>query len=102
MSKLPLRDGDGLRQQAGVAMDLALLAVQAGFCPAGDVVGKASIDKPRGHKTPRGQPPRMGNAVHMQKYIFLQFCRDDETKNFRGNIPNQALSACLSESKFEG
>jgi hypothetical protein len=29
MSKAPLMDGDGLRQQAGVAVDLALLAVQA-------------------------------------------------------------------------
>ncbi len=29
MSKAPLMDGDGLRQQAGVAVDLAPLAVQA-------------------------------------------------------------------------
>jgi hypothetical protein len=66
MSKLPLRDGDGLWQQAGVAVDLALLAVQAGFCPAGDVVGEAAApDKPRRHKVPRGQPLRVGNAVQM-------------------------------------
>ncbi len=70
MSKLPLRDGDGLRQQAGVVVNLALLAVQAGFCPAGDVAGEAAPDKPRRHKAPRGQPPRMGNAVQMQKSIF--------------------------------
>ncbi len=54
MSKPPLRDGDGLRQQAGVAVDIAPLAVQAGFCPAGDVVGEAAPDKPRRQKAPRG------------------------------------------------
>ncbi len=59
MSKLLLRDGDGQRQQAGVAVDLALLAVQAGFCPADDVVGEAAPDKPRRHKTLRGKPPRV-------------------------------------------
>jgi hypothetical protein len=42
MSKPLLRDGDGLRQQAGVAVDLAPLAVHAGFCPAGDIVGEAT------------------------------------------------------------
>jgi hypothetical protein len=44
MSKPPLRDRDGLQQQVGVAMDLALLAVQAEFFPAGDIVGKAAPD----------------------------------------------------------
>jgi hypothetical protein len=37
-SKLSLRDGDGLQQQGGVAVDLALLAVQAGSRPCGDVI----------------------------------------------------------------
>jgi hypothetical protein len=46
MSKPPLRDRNGLRQQAGVAMDLALLAVEAESCPADYVIGKAVPDKP--------------------------------------------------------
>ena len=70
MSKPPLRDGDGLQQQEGVAVDLALLAVQAGFCLAGEVVGEAAPDKPRRHMALRGQPPRMGNVVQLQKYVF--------------------------------
>jgi hypothetical protein len=61
MSKLPLRDGDGLRQQAGVAVYLALLAEQAGSCPVGDVVGEPTPDKSRRHKRSRGKPPRVGN-----------------------------------------
>jgi hypothetical protein len=84
MSKPPLRDEDGLRQQAGVAVDLAPLAVQAGFC-----------------KVPRGQPPRVGNAAKIKNCLF-EFCWDNGTKNSRGNIANQALSTCLSEGKFEG
>ncbi len=67
------RDRDGLRQHVGVAVDLAPLAVQAGFCPAGDVIGEAVLDKPRRHKAPRGQPPRMGNAVQMYKMSFQNF-----------------------------
>ncbi len=70
MSKPLLRDEDGLWQQAGVAVDLAPLAVQAGFCPAGDIVGEAVADKPRRHKVPRGQPPRVGNTAKMQKLSF--------------------------------
>jgi hypothetical protein len=44
----------------------------------------------------------MGNAVPMQKNVILEFCWDNGMKNSHGNIANQALSACLSESKFEG
>jgi hypothetical protein len=40
VSKLLLRDGDGLRQEAGVVVELALLAVQAESRPAGDVIGE--------------------------------------------------------------
>jgi hypothetical protein len=86
----------------GAALDLALLAVQAGFCPAGGVVGEAASDKPRRHKVPRGQPPRVGNTVQMQKNVFSEFSWDNWTKNSCGNIANKALSARLSESKFEG
>jgi hypothetical protein len=73
MSKTPLRDGVGLGQQAGVAVDLASLAMEAGFYPAGDVVDEAAPDKPRRHRAQRGQPPRMGNAVQMQKISFRNF-----------------------------
>ncbi len=85
-----------------MAVDLAPLAVQAGFCPAGDLGGEAAPDKPRRHKAPRGQPPRVGNAVKMPENVFSEFCWDNGMKNSRGNIANQALSACLSESQFEG
>ncbi len=68
--------GDGLQQQAGMAAGLAPLAVQARFCPTGDVVGEAAPGKPRRHKAPRGQPLRVGNAVQMQKMSFRNF---DET-----------------------
>jgi hypothetical protein len=102
MSKPPLRDGDGLRQQAGVAMDLVLLAVQAGFCIASDVVGEATPDETRRYKMPRGQSSRVENAMQMQKNVFSKYCWDDGTKNSCGNIANHALSTCLSESKFEG
>jgi hypothetical protein len=37
--KMSLGNGDGLRHKAGVAMDLALLAAQAGARSGGDVVG---------------------------------------------------------------
>jgi hypothetical protein len=73
VSKLPLRDGDGLRQQEGVVVDLALLAVQAGSRPVGDVVGEPTPDKSRRHKMPRGKPHRMGNVVQVQKMYFLNF-----------------------------
>jgi hypothetical protein len=46
-------------QQAGVAVDLALLAVLAGSRPVGDVVGEQAPDKSRRHKTPRGEPTRV-------------------------------------------
>jgi hypothetical protein len=42
--KLSVRDGDGLRQQAGVAVDLALLAVQPGSHPVGDVISVVSLE----------------------------------------------------------
>jgi hypothetical protein len=46
-------------QQAGVAVDLALLAVLAGSRPVGDFVGGPAPDKSRRHKTPRGVPTRV-------------------------------------------
>jgi hypothetical protein len=54
-----LRDGDWLQLQAGVAMNLGLLAVEAGSRPGGNVSGKPSPDKPRRHHTPGGEPPQM-------------------------------------------
>jgi hypothetical protein len=80
-------------------VDLAPLAVQAGFCPAGDVFGKAAPDKLRRHKAPRGQLPRVGNAVQMQKTVFLEFCWDDGTK-WRVPMPlvrGQASTATVRE-----
>ncbi len=70
VSKPSLRDGDGLLQQAGVVVDLALLAVQVGSRPVGDVVGEPAPDKSRRDKTPRGEPPKAGNVVQVQKCLF--------------------------------
>ncbi len=81
VSKLLLRDGDGLWQQAGVAVDLALLAVQAGSRPAGDIIEEAAPDKSRRDKTLRGEPPREGNVVQMRINAFSEFCWDVGAKN---------------------
>ncbi len=70
VSKPLLKDGDGLRQQAGVVVDLALLAVQAGSRPVGDV-GEPTPDESRRHKMLEGKPPRVGNVVQMQKKSFM-------------------------------
>ncbi len=59
MRKTPLQDGDRLRLQAGVAMNLGLLAVEAGLRPGGDVSGEPSPDKSRKHYTPASAPPQM-------------------------------------------
>ncbi len=50
MRKTPLRDGDRLRLQVGVAMNLGLLAEEAGSRPGGDVGGEPSPDKPKRHQ----------------------------------------------------
>jgi hypothetical protein len=42
-----------------VAMDLGLLAVEAGTRPGSDVVGEPSPDKSRRYHMPGGEPPRM-------------------------------------------
>jgi hypothetical protein len=46
-----------------VEVDLALLAVQAGFC-------EAAPDKPRRYKVLRGQPPRMKCCANAKKCLF--------------------------------
>jgi hypothetical protein len=52
VSKPSLRDGDGLRQEAGVVVDLALLAVQVGSRPVGDVLGEPAPYKSRRNRAP--------------------------------------------------
>ncbi len=49
----------GLRQQAGMVVDLALLAVQAGSLPVGDVVKEPAPNESRRNKMLGGEPPRM-------------------------------------------
>ncbi len=71
MRKSSLRDGDWLRLQACVAINLGLLAVEAGMRPGSDVVGEHSPDKSRRYHMPGGEPPRMWNmqwvwALHPQ------------------------------------
>ncbi len=43
--KRSMRDGDGLRCQVGVVMDLALLAAKATVGPGGDVIGQPAPHK---------------------------------------------------------
>ncbi len=81
VSKPLLRDGDRLQQQTDVAVDLALLAVQAGSCPVGDVVGEPAPDESKRHKTPGGEPPTVGNVVQMQKNVFSEFRWDNRVEN---------------------
>ncbi len=83
-------------------VDLALLAVQAGSCPAGDVVGEPVPDKSRRHKTSRGEPPRVGNVVQVKNNVSSEFSWDNRAENSSSNIANQALSACFSKLNFEG
>jgi hypothetical protein len=49
--KTALRDRDWLQRQAGVAVNLGLLAVEAGTRPGGDIIGEFSPDKPGRHQT---------------------------------------------------
>jgi hypothetical protein len=59
MSKPPLRDGDVLRQQVGVAVGLGLLAVEAGSGLGDDVAGEAAPIKSRRNHMPGGKAPRI-------------------------------------------
>jgi hypothetical protein len=74
MRKMSLQDGDWLRLQARVVMNLGLLAVKAGSRPGGDVGGEPSPDKPRRYHTPEGEPLQMWNVVKMEKMSILNFC----------------------------
>ncbi len=80
-----------------MAVDLALLAVQAGSRPVGDVVGEPAPDQYIRNKKPGGNPPRVGNVVQMQKKVFSEF----RWYNWAENITNQALGACFSKRTFQ-
>ncbi len=73
VSKLPLRDGDGLRHQAGVAVDLVPLAVQAGSRSVGDVIGEPVPDKSRRHNTKRQASYRGKCCARAKKMYFRNF-----------------------------
>ncbi len=59
MSKPPLRDGDVLRQQAGMGVGLRLLAVEAGSPPGVDITEKAAPNKFRRNDMTGGKLPRV-------------------------------------------
>jgi hypothetical protein len=102
MRKTPLWDGDGERDQACVAVDLALLAGQTPAGPGGDVTRKTTPHKPRLNNTTGGEPPRVSDIVKMVKNVFSEFEGNNWAKIACGNISSQALSACLAESQFKG
>jgi hypothetical protein len=59
MGKMMLRNEDWLKRQAGVVVNLGLLAAEAVTHPGSDVIGEPSPDKSRRHHTLGGEPPRM-------------------------------------------
>jgi hypothetical protein len=75
MSKLPFRDGDGLWQQAGVAVYLALLAEQAGSCPVGNVIGEPTQGKSGRHMQEAERQASKGGkcCARAKKCFFLNF-----------------------------
>jgi hypothetical protein len=101
MRKTSLRDGDGLGNQACVAVNLAPLAGQTPAGPGGDVAGKTAPHKSRRNNTMGGKPPRVSNIVKMGKNIFAKFEGDYWAKSASGNITSQALGACLAECQFK-
>jgi hypothetical protein len=94
--------GDGLGDQACVAVDLAPPAGQTPTGPAGDIAGKTAPHKPRLNNTTRGEPPEVSNIMKMIKNDFPEFGGDNWAKNACRNISCKLLSARLTESQFEG
>jgi hypothetical protein len=80
VKKTSLRDGDGLGNQACVAVDLASLAGQTPAGPGGDVAGKTAPHKSRRNNTTGGKPPRVSDIVKMGKNILLKFEGDNWRK----------------------
>ncbi len=70
MGKTSLPDGDGLGNQACVAVNLAPLAGQIPAGPGSDVAGKTAPHKSGRNNTTGGEPPRVSNIVKMgKKYL---------------------------------
>ncbi len=68
--KTSLGDGDGLGDQACVAVDLAPLAGQTPAGPGGEVTGKTAPHKPRLNNMMGGEPPGVSNIVKINKNGF--------------------------------
>jgi hypothetical protein len=96
-----LRDGDGLGNQACVAVELAPLAGQTPAGPGGDIAGETAPHKSRRNNTMGGEPPGVSNIVKVCKDIFAKFEGDNWAESASGNITSQALGACLSECQFK-
>jgi hypothetical protein len=56
-----------------MAVNLALLAGQAGLGPGCYILGKNASDISRRHKLPGGKPPRVGDVVQVEKMPFVIF-----------------------------
>ncbi len=78
--KMQLGDGDGLGDQACVAVDLAPLAGQTPAGPVGDVAGKTAPHKPRQNNMTGGEPPKVSNIVKMIRNYFSEFKGNDGRK----------------------
>jgi hypothetical protein len=96
--KTSLWDGDGLKGQACVAVDLAPLAGKAPAGPGGDVAGQSAPHKPGLNNTAGGEPPGVSNIMKMSKNIRYELERNNWAKDASGNVVSQALSNCLAKS----
>ncbi len=70
---MQLGDRDVQRLGPGMAVNLALLAGQAGLGPGCYILGKTTSDISRQNKLPGGKPPRVGNVVQVKKMSFCYF-----------------------------
>jgi hypothetical protein len=69
-----MEDRDVQRLGPGVAVNLVLLAVQAGLGPGCHILGKTAPDITIRNKLPGSKPLRVGN-VQVKKKVFSEFFR---------------------------
>jgi hypothetical protein len=75
---------DVLRGYLYMAVDLCPLAVQAGFCPGGDIRGKTFSDIPGGNEAAGRPPIWVGRTVKMFKNLSPQVPGDQRAEGAGG------------------